>query len=216
MAVTVTPVRAVMLWGVFSLLLLSLVGWLGRSTVLVGSAFSNLLLVCAIGLGIVFIFMTYANRTAWLILLLIAELLAIAFSYYTLGDITSKLFFFLAVCLNLIPVLMWSLQRSNTALIIATIIAAIIVSYQVILGIRWFRLHQEASQIVAYAHQIKQETGTYPKNLTAYTFQDSGWQTHFNYSTTAACEDFCLRYYIGSPNTGYHYQPTHGWFYEDD
>lgn len=112
------------------------------------------------------------------------------------------------------------------------LIAALVIPYQCLLGLRLLHLHSEAKQIIHYAYNYKLQYGGFPRDLREYSFRHSRLRSHFVYfgggqddKFTYPFQDdpkydrgdkFSLRYFVGDRSTGYWYSSRTGWFIEDD
>jgi len=143
------------------------------------------------------------------------EILCAYLAYETIGEIISNLYF-LAIGFNLIFIIV--ARRSRTLAALGTVVLAlVIIPYQLQLGYRLLRLQAEATQTVAYLYEYKAQTGTYPPDLSRYTFADPALQPYFHeYQAGGQGSNFLLSYYVGSPSTSHTFSPENGWSYYPD
>lgn len=154
---------------------------------------------------------------------LFLEYLAAALAYYTLGAVYKGLMLFVMSLLNLLPLLFYLLRQRLLAWGMLLCLLGALVPYQLILGWRWWSLHQEAVQLVPYIYQVKVDTGAYPADLSGYAYGNPALKAALNYRVDNDCNGFDLWYSVGNPGTAHHYSslycPTYtyrGWFYIDD
>lgn len=144
------------------------------------------------------------------------ELLCAALAYHTLGEITSGIYFFLVVGLNLVCVAVAFYSRLAGALL-AVLLGLAIIPYQLLLGHRFIKLQHESARIVAYVYEHKLQTGDYPADLSRYEFEDPSLQAYIQtYRRDEERGGFALNYRVGTQNTSHSYSPRHGWGYYPD
>ncbi len=153
---------------------------------------------------------------AFMTVSILVELAAAWLAYHTVGAVFSGLLF-MAVAINLLPVVLFVSRRQAMSLVIALILLLAIVPYQAVLGHRMISLQQEASGVVSYAYETKLATGEFPADLSGYKFGDEGLQPFFQeYRRNLESGGFSLFWYIGTPSTSHYYTPLHGWGYYPD
>lgn len=148
------------------------------------------------------------------VLLLAVVLLPIEYgcarlAYHTIGEIIAGLYVMLVLA-NVLPLalVMFAPRGARTLLIL---LALVIIPYQLFLGVRWWRVHREAQRIVDYATAQKSATGTYPADLTGYTFRDGGVREFITYDGSTR-----VVYSVGTPGTSHWYEEGQGWLYYPD
>ena len=144
------------------------------------------------------------------------EFYAAHLAYYTIGEIASAAYIFLILVLNG-PFILLGLFRRTRRLAYAWLLtlAALLVPYQLYLEVCWYRLDDEARAIIAYVSAHNSKHGSYPADLSGYTFRHPDLRGEINYNTTSR-PGFYLGYSIGSWMTSHDYSPQGGWFYYPD
>lgn len=151
---------------------------------------------------------------AFLFLLVVAEVACAKLAWHTVGEIHSALLLFL-VWFNLVPLLIYLLRFKKLAVGLALFAAVLIISHQIYLGYRWHMLRQETLNAVAYVNKVKRQTGSYSKNLSAYTYLHLSLKADIIY-TYYKPSDYAVRFHVGSPNTEHWYEAGKGWWYYPD
>lgn len=153
---------------------------------------------------------------ALLAVAVVAEFAGASLAYHTIGAVTSSLLF-LAVGLNLVPIILHVARKSSLAVLAALALFVAIVPYQGLLGYRLLALGEEAGKIVSCVYDVRLHTGEYPADLSAYSFHDTNLRPFFQeYRRDAELGGFGLYWYIGTPSTSHSYTPRQGWGYYPD
>lgn len=150
--------------------------------------------------------------------LVVAETGCAVLAYYTIGEIVSGMYFLL-VLMNAIPLGVAFLNRRLAAAGFL-LLAMMIIPYQSVLGVRWWRVHREAQRVVAWAQAQNGKTGAWPTDLSGYTFRDPGTRDFITYwgnpNSGPAGQAGTVSYSIGSGSTAHWYEPSAGWMYYAD
>jgi hypothetical protein len=146
--------------------------------------------------------------------LVAAEAACAHLAYYTIGDVTSGLYWMTVLFGNLIifPIAFASRRMATVALLL---LALLIIPYQCFLGIRWWRVDREARRIVDYVVATHAASGQYPRDLRGYEFRDGGTADFFHYYVGGASPAM-LGYHIATRDTSHWWTPDFGWQYCDD
>jgi hypothetical protein len=142
------------------------------------------------------------------------EVGAAALSHEMLGWVEFA-FYCLALLVNL-PLLALVLWRPLLGSVAALVLFLVLVPYQAVLGVRLFRLQQEADRIIAFAYQNRLSAGGYPADLESYEPSRPELMRFFHYRLEPARGGFQLSYSVGSRNTGHLFAPELGWWYLED
>jgi len=172
--------------------------------------------------------------TAACAVLIPLEVLAAFLADYTLIGVAS-MFPLLLLWANLIPVGLQLSKRESAQLapwILMVLIGVSILPRQAWLGVKLLKLEYEAKRIIAYSYEYKLQTGTFPADLSGYSWRYSSLSNHFGYQGHGtddkftypfkddpqydASDKFSIRYYVGNKDTAYWYSSKKGWFVEDD
>lgn len=153
---------------------------------------------------------------ALLAVAVLVELAAAWLAHRTIGAVTSALLF-LAVGLNLMPIVLHAARRPSLSVLAALAVFVAIVPYQALLGHRLLGLQEEAGKVVSYLYDVRLRTGEYPADLSSYSFHDPGLRPFFQeYRRGADLGGFGLYWYVGTPSTSHFYQPRQGFGYYAD
>ncbi len=125
-------------------------------------------------------------------------------AYHTLSEIDSSLVRLLLL-LNVVFLALFIHGSRRTAFCGTLLLATWIVPHQCVLGFRWWLVHQEAAEIVAYAEQVEDETGDYPRDLSGYTYRHTSIKPFVHYSYNRVPDTFSVNYYVGTPGTSHWY-----------
>ena len=148
--------------------------------------------------------------------LIALEAWAAAQAFHTLSEIDSGAYH-LAIGLNVLPAGWFLLGFRRAGVLAAVLLAATLVPYQAVLGLRSLRLQAEAGRVVAYVYQYKLETGEYPADLSGYRFADTALKGHYHYGVdNPYWGGFIVSYWVGTPCTSHWYCPGQGWRYHPD
>lgn len=147
--------------------------------------------------------------------LLVLEIFCAKLAFETLGEIDSGAYFLL-VALNVIPLVLLVLKKTQFAMGLILLIGLLIIPYQLYLGHKLISLKEEAANITAYVYETKFSSPAFPKDLSGYTFSFPKLQKHFNYILQSD-GTFHLNYYVGTPATSHFYHSdTKKWDYYPD
>jgi hypothetical protein len=139
-----------------------------------------------------------------------AEFACARLAYHTIGEITAGTYMMI-VLVNVIPLaLVVMAPRVAGAWII--LLALLVIPYQLLLGVRWWRVHSEAQRMVDYLGAQKSATGNYPADLSGYTFRDGGICEFVRYEG----DGLHVWYSVGTPSTSHWYEEGEGWLYYPD
>lgn len=152
--------------------------------------------------------------SAFMFLLIVAEIACAKLAWHTVGEIYSALLLFL-VGLNLAPILAYFLKWKKLAVGLALLGGLLSIPPQLFLGYRWHILRQETLNIVAYVEKTKKQTGSYPQNLSAYAYFRPTLKQDITYKRYKP-DDYALSFHVGSPNTEHWYETGSGWYYYPD
>jgi hypothetical protein len=175
-----------------------------------------------------------SSFTAAVSVLIPLELLAAFLAQYTLIGLSSLLVLLL-LWANLIPVSLHFSTRGSARMASWVLLGLIAVSSllpQVRLGATLLKLDSEAKRIVAYSYEDKIRNGTFPADLSDYSWRYPNLSGHFAYYGHGAddkftypfkdgphydhSEKFSFRYFVGDRGTAYWYSSKKGWYVEDD
>lgn len=158
----------------------------------------------------------YVSFIALLAVLVLLEALSARLAYHTVGAVFSGLMY-LAIALNLVPLVMYLAHRHLLATALALVLGLALVVPQVVFGERLYALQAEAARIVAYAYDTRAQTGAFPASLDGYTFADPGLAEHFHeYGTSEEQGGLYVSYWVSTPSTSHYYSVEHGWGYYPD
>ena len=136
-------------------------------------------------------------------------------AFETIGEIESRLYFF-ATAIN-IPLAVLAWKKPLIAAIASVILAAAIVPYQLALANRLIDVQAEATRIVGFAYRAKADTGSFPSDLTGYSFANPDVARFFQeYRRFLKTDGFQLVYRIGTESTSHWYSTKTGWGYYPD
>lgn len=168
--------------------------------------FKILLIYNVFIMGMPFVMTMFRTRTSFLIILssaIILEKVSAELAYHNLGGIYSATFY-LAIWLNIIPMLLYAFKLRNTAIVAVFTLVLLLVPYQLYLGYQYIQLQNEAQSIVDYVTQEKYQTGKFPEDISGYTFRKAYLKEHFHYRRSKGHQTddivFSFHYYIGTPN----------------
>lgn len=136
-------------------------------------------------------------------------------AHHTLGKLDSGLYFLLVIVGNAVPLTLIFFHR-RAALTTVIGLATLIIPYQLLLGVRWWRVHREAERIVRHLYAREAATGQFPADLGGYRFRDAGMADLISYQRDAPRGPFQVVYSIGTPTTSHWYAPADGWSYYPD
>ena len=157
--------------------------------------------------------------------LLLIEILAIKFSYYTYGDFVDKIFLYPIFTINILSCFLYFRKHFKTSYIISGTIFLILVPHQLILGYRLFRIRTEMIDIIAYVYDYKVNNGSYPKDLKNYHFEDNEIKKYIDYRYYIDNEksEFEINYFVITRGISTSYHSTnysnfnhHKFFYYPD
>ena len=137
------------------------------------------------------------------VFLILLEIACAVLAYHTIGGLVSGLYYLL-IMLNIVPLLAGLVSR-RLAVIGLLVIATLIIPYQLLLGVRWWRVQREADRIVLHLRS--------GAPASSYVFRDAGTRP---FITIAPRPDTDVSYWIGSPSTSHWYDPKYGWLYYPD
>ena len=144
------------------------------------------------------------------------ELLCALLAYETIGEMTRSLYLLGIVAFNLLFSLL-ALRHRAAAALGAVALALLVIPYQVVLGDRLLRAQAEAARIVAFAYEQKIQQGTFPADLSGYTFGDAALKPYFHeYQLDKTRGQFAVSYWIGTESTSHSYSSETGWGYYPD
>ncbi|MFO1452546.1 MAG: hypothetical protein U1F61_30550 [Opitutaceae bacterium] len=136
-------------------------------------------------------------------------------AFETMGEVASGLYY-LALGLNLVPILL-SRRSVKWAGVGAFGLGLLVVPYQLQLGQRQARIQEEVTRIASYAHLVREKTGSYPSDLTRYSFHDLSVRPYLQaYRLRPKEGDFMVTFFVSTPNTSHWYSPVGGWGYYPD
>lgn len=152
------------------------------------------------------------------------EGVAFLIAYETIGATVSALLGVFSFLVNLVVLFIFFRWFWPAALVG---IAYLVLVYVCIvpLCVKWYYVDREAKRIVAWVYAEQARTGSYPDDLSGYSFLEPDYEedisyTKFDYSMGTGPHSgsisFCVTYSVGSENTGHNYDSEHGWFYQDD
>jgi len=160
----------------------------------------------------------HGRRGLILTLMLLAVLVPIEFgcgllAYHTIGEIAGWQFRLLLL-LNLAFLAAFALGSRRFAILCILVLAVGIVPYSVMLGVRWWLIHQDAVAIVDFAERTRIETGEFPVDLTAYEFRHPSIEGYIHYRHER--QTFQVSYHIGTTSTSHWYDHGEQWQYYPD
>jgi hypothetical protein len=144
------------------------------------------------------------------------EIICALLAYETLGEITSQLYFISVIGINLLLVMLAFRYRTIATLGIVGL-ALLIIPYQVILGNRLIRVQAETTRIVSFVYEQNAQNGTFPTDLSKYTFHDMETKAYIqSYELDAENKHFMVFYRVGTESTSHWYSSKDGWGYYPD
>ena len=154
------------------------------------------------------------NNKLILITLVVLEIIACYFAFYTLGEV-KQFFYVLIFALNLIPLLLYFFRKKRASFLVGLIIALLLIPYQIYLVVQWSKLKKESSTIVQYIYDYQKDKGEFPQNISEYEFKNHNLIDHFSYNTSS--KGFGLHYYVGTKGTThFFYHSVRKWEYYPD
>ncbi|WP_298764767.1 hypothetical protein [uncultured Polaribacter sp.] len=148
-------------------------------------------------------------------MLIVLEIVACYFAYYTLGEVKQMLLIFLFF-LNVIPIILYFLRIKIISLVTAFIIGLFLIPNQFLLLTKWNQLKRESLEIKKYVYQYKKENEKFPENILTYSFKNKNLMANFSYQKSNK-ENFKLQYFIGTKGTTHFYNHNLGeWAYYAD
>ena len=156
-------------------------------------------------------------NTAFIIFLtgaILLERFCAGLAFHTIGEVVSALYH-MVICLNIIPIIFYAVKFRKIAVVIILALALLLIPHQLFLGYRFIQLQDEAHAIVEYVYKTKAQTGSYPKDLSEYTFKNPHLKKHIQRYDIRGNE-FTLSYYVGTTGTSHWYDSEGGWDYYPD
>lgn len=144
------------------------------------------------------------------------ELAAAALAYHTIGEIDMAIVWLMAGWLNLPAAILYAFGLRRLAIGSLALVALLIVSPQVYLGVRWARVHAEALAIIDYLESVEDRSGRYPADLSGYRFHRPSVARLVHYTAPGASGEYSIAYNVGTWTTAHSYSPADGWFYYPD
>lgn len=163
------------------------------------------------------ILMIFKWNISFVILLttaIVLERFCAELAFHTIGEIISAFYYF-AIWLNIIPLILYAVEFRKTAIAIILVLAFLLIPYNLFLGYRFIQLQKETKAIVEYVYEIKARTGSYPQDLSGYTFKNPHLEKHIQRYDIRGNE-FTLSYYVGTTGTSHWYDSGSGWDYYPD
>lgn len=149
------------------------------------------------------------------IILISLDAIAAQLAYHTVGAVASALYW-AAIGINL-PLFAIALKSRMATAIGLVLLGLVLIPYQFALAQRLWRVQVEAARIVASSYEAKINSGAFPTDLSAYSFQDPATRPFIQeYSSDAASGGFHLCYWVGTESTSHCYSPKEGWTYYAD
>ena len=137
-------------------------------------------------------------------------------AHETIGEIECGLYLVL-ILLAQIALLIVAQASRRWGLVGALVLAMLVVPYQTYLGVRLLRVRAEAERIVSFAYAHREQTGSFPPSLEAYTFTDPAARPFIqDYKLMPRGEEFILRFRVATGNTSHWYSDKVGWQYYPD
>lgn len=160
-----------------------------------------------------------AHRALRLVVPLIAvEAGSAVLAYYTLGA-TESWYYAAAIVVGNGIVLAVMFAHARLARIAFLLLAVLIVPYQLLLGVRWWRCHHEAERIIDYATRVHLANADYPVDLSHYVPRDPHAFRFITYNARdrALPGLGCVVYYhLTSRSVSHWWNPRDGWRYHPD
>jgi hypothetical protein len=172
--------------------------------------------------------------TAAVAVLIPLEVVCVFAARYTIIGV-DVVFPMLLLWANLLPIGMCLLRRDAVSVapwVVLVLIALAIGVPQVRWGVTLAKLQSEAAHIIAYSYDYRIRHGTFPADLSNYSWRYPALRDHFGYvghgtddKFTYPFKDdphydrsdkFSMRYYVGNKGTAYWFSSKKGWFVEDD
>jgi hypothetical protein len=150
--------------------------------------------------------------------LVAVELACAQLAYHTIGEIVSGMLFALVLFGNLV-VIAAAFANTPAARVVLLLLALLVVPYQLVLGVRWWRVHREAERVVAFAEAGFAATGQYPPNLSGYVARDRGTLEYIRYGVNGVGtggRPYDVAYSVGTETTSRWWEPGAGWRYYPD
>ena len=136
-------------------------------------------------------------------------------AFHTIGEVLSWLYHIVVIWLNVIPIILYAVKFRKIAVVIILALALLLIPHQLFLGHRFIQLQDEAHAIVEYVYKTKVQTGSYPKDLSEYTFKNPHLEKYIQ-RYESRDNSFRLVYFVGDRGTSHSYSPDGGWFYYPD
>lgn len=152
--------------------------------------------------------------------LISAELIASHLAYENYGGITDALLF-LAVFLNIIPVVFIFSDYKKTAVVLISVIGLLIIPLQAVTFNKLTKQKEESAGIVNFVYRERIANGRFPNDLSGYKFIHPELAEKYKYEKfrdDSGQDDFQLTYSTGTRNTSHFYNHSRGpkWMYCDD
>jgi len=79
-----------------------------------------------------------------------------------------------------------------------------------------WKLEQETTHIATYAYEQRLQQGTFPNDLSKYTFRHPEIIKFISYSAEPTQNHFRIDYFVSTPSTSHSYDSQTGWSYYPD
>ena len=152
---------------------------------------------------------------ALLLILVPLEIAASKAAYETLGAVTSMFLVIICIGFNFVA-LFAALLRFWLSMIAMTAFGLIVIWYQVTLVNRMHQVGAEASNIVTWAYSERLKTGSFPKDLSDYSFLRPECRKYIQSYDLLNKDRFSVVYYVGTTSTSHWYDSNDGWHYYPD
>ena len=156
-------------------------------------------------------------NTAFIIFLtgaILIERLCAQITWHTIGEVTSW-YYHLFIFVNIIPMLLYSAKFRRTAAIIILAFGLWFVPEKLSQGYHFIQFQDEAHAIVEYVYETMAQTGSYPEDLSGYSFMEPVFEKHIQ-EYKPGDNNFTLMYYIESAGASHWYDSSDGWHYYPD
>ncbi len=152
-----------------------------------------------------------------LLILLPLEYFCAGLAFETLGELSSGFYYLLLIVLNMVPVVLFIFKKRTAGFVLVFLIGLLIIPWQLKLGYRLLLLKEESANMVNFAYEYQLEHGSFPKDVSEYTFKYEGLKKHLHYYYSEHDRSFQVTYWVGTRTTSHFYRPEiDKWCYYPD
>lgn len=140
------------------------------------------------------------------------EAVCIYFIWNTAGEVLASVAAMLIAFGNGIVLASALLKRRRLTAALLAMLVLLACPYPIWLQSKHMMLESEARRVIAYADGVKQQTGAYPPDLSAYQFRLSWTSRSILYHP----DGYYLRWWAFQPGVSHSYSPAGGFHYYPD